>query len=88
MRQMSEIFSGYSVPQLYFAILKEEEPQASKFARIRKRIEESPYRSASEIPTGFNPVLYVLSYPDLFEHEVDPYEHYMRHGIHEGREWH
>ena len=88
MRQMSEVFSGYSVPQLYFAILKEEEPQASKFARIRKRIEESPYRNASEIPTGFNPVLYVLSYPDLFEHEVDPYEHYMRHGIHEGREWH
>ena len=88
MRQMSDIFSGYSVPPLYFSILKEEEPQATKFARIRKRIEESPYRNASEIPTGFNPVLYVLSYPDLFEHEVDPYEHYMRHGIYEGREWH
>jgi hypothetical protein len=87
MQQMSTVFSGYSVPQLYFTI-NADEPRASKFERIKKRIENSPYRNAGELPTNFNPVLYVLSYADLFEHEVDPYEHYLHYGRHEGRLWH
>ena len=33
-------------------------------------------------------MLYVLSYPDLLKHEAEPYEHYVKHGRHEGRLWH
>jgi hypothetical protein len=87
MAQVSEVFSGYHVPQLYFTILKAEEPHASRFERIKRKIEESPYRYAAGIPANFNPVLYIFSYPDLLEGEVDPYEHFIRHGREEGRLW-
>jgi hypothetical protein len=50
-------------------------------------MEHSPFRNTPEIPAGFDPVLYVLSYPDLFEHEVDPYEHFVNYGKREGRMW-
>ena len=87
MQKMNDLFSGYHVPQLYLTILKGEEPQASKFERIKSRMQHSPYRNASELPADFDPLVYVLSHADLFEHEVDPYEHFVRHGKHEGRLW-
>jgi hypothetical protein len=87
MRQMSDFLSGDYVPPLYLTILKGHEPQSGKFARIKERMENSPFRNAPEIPSGFDPVLYVLSYVDLFEHEVDPYEHFANYGRHEGRLW-
>jgi hypothetical protein len=88
MARASEVFSGFSTPALYFEILRDEPPMSEKFTRIRERIENSPFRTSSELPTGFNPVLYILSYPDLFEAEVVPYEHFILHGRDEGREWH
>ena len=88
MEQMSDMFSAHNLPQLYFTILKAEEPEASKFERIKMRIESSPYRHDRNLPADFNPVLYVLYYADLFEHEVDPYEHFLKHGRYEGRVWH
>jgi hypothetical protein len=87
MQQMSDFLSGDYVPQLYLTILKGQEPQASKFARIKQRMEHSRFRNAPEIPSDFDPVLYVVSHPDLLEHEVDPYEHLVKHGRHEGRLW-
>jgi hypothetical protein len=39
------------------------------------------------MPMDFDPVLYVLSYDDLFEHEVDPYEHFLAYGRKERRGW-
>ena len=88
MQQMSDFLSGDYVPQLYLTILKGQEPQSGKFERIKRRMENSPFRSDHEIPPGFDPILYVLSYPDLLERELDPYEHYVKHGRHEGRLWH
>jgi hypothetical protein len=50
-------------------------------------MENSPFRNSPEIPSDFDPVMYVLLYPDLLEHEVDPYEHFANHGKREGRMW-
>jgi hypothetical protein len=44
-------------------------------------------RVRSSIPVDFDPHLYVLSYPDLFEAEVDPYEYFSVFGRHENRLW-
>jgi Uncharacterised nucleotidyltransferase len=84
LQEMNELFSGYQPPPL-LKIVKGQEPQASKFERIKKKMENSPYRTASELPSDFDPIGYVLSYPDLFEHEVDPYDHFLHWGRHEGR---
>jgi hypothetical protein len=73
--------------KLCSAILNAKQPEASKFERIKKKIESSSYRNASELPAGFDPVFYILSYTDLFEHEVDPYEHFVNNGRHEKRRW-
>jgi hypothetical protein len=67
--------------------LEGEEPYASKLARIKAKIENSPHKNANELPDDFDPLLYVLSYGDLFEREVDPFEHFIRFGSHEDRAW-
>ena len=87
MQQLSEFFSAHPASQLQLKILKSEEPQVSKFDRIKNKIANSPYRNSSEIPADFDPILYVLSYADLFEHEVDPYEHFVCYGKSERRSW-
>ncbi len=88
MEQMSDIFSAHKLPQLYFAALNPEDSKASKFERIRTRIANSPYRNHPDLPDKFNPISYVLCHSDLFEHEVDPYEHFLNRGRLEGRAWH
>jgi Uncharacterised nucleotidyltransferase len=87
MQQMSEHFSSHKVPLLHLAILAGEEPQAGKLARIKGKMQSSPFRNDRELPPDFDPLLYVLSYADLFEHEVDPYAHFLHYGRHEGRLW-
>ena len=52
MQQMSDFLSGGYVPQLYLTILKGQEPQSGKFERIKRRMENSPFRSDHEIPPG------------------------------------
>jgi FkbM family methyltransferase len=73
--------------KLCSTILSAKEPEASKFERIKKKIESSSYRNATELPADFDPAFYILSHADLFEHEVDPYEHFVNHGRHEKRRW-
>jgi hypothetical protein len=63
------------------------EPEAGKFARIRNRIETSPHRHDQSLPEDFDPLVYVFTYRDLFDAEVDPYEHFLRFGRLEGRSW-
>ena len=87
MQRMTEIFSAESKPELQVRVLRGDEPEASKFARIKQKIDNSPHRHASEVPADFDPVLYVFSYPDLFEHEIDPYEHFIVYGRKEQRGW-
>jgi hypothetical protein len=87
MRHLGEFFSKQHISPLKLKILDAEEPQVGKFMRIKKTIENSTFRHLSEIPADFDPVLYVLSYPDLLEAEVDPYEHFVAFGRHEGRLW-
>ena len=83
--EMAE-FCGLEKPKsLYLKILNGNEPEASKFARIKQRIETSAHRASPDLPHDFDPIAYVISYPDLFEHEVDPYEHYISSGRREGR---
>jgi hypothetical protein len=86
-KRMTEMFSADNKPELQVKALRGDEPEASKFARIKQKIDNSPYREASGVPADFDHVLYVSSYPDLFEHEVDPYEHFLFHGRGEGRAW-
>ena len=51
--QMNEFFSGYHVPQLYLTILKGQEPQSTKFVRIKNRMANSPFQNAREFrPTS------------------------------------
>ncbi len=85
--RMNEIFSGQNPSQLQMRLLRSEEPYARKFARIRAKIESSPHKGASELPEDFDPLVYVLSYGDLFEAEVDPYKHFIDYGRHENRAW-
>jgi hypothetical protein len=87
MGRVREVFSFFHPPNLYLSILKGENPQAEKFDRIRRKIDSSPYRTDKGLPADFDPVVYVLAYRDLFEHEVDPYEHFLFHGRSEGRLW-
>jgi len=85
LRQITEVFSRHEVPQLYVRILKGEEPYASKFARIEDKISNSPFKNSEHVPVNFDPFMYVLSYPDLFENEVDPYVHFLSDGHRERR---
>ena len=85
--RINEMFSGHNPPQLHMRLLRGEEPYASKFARIQAKIESSPHKGASELPEDFDPLVYVLSYGDLFEAEVDPYKHFIDYGRHENRAW-
>lgn len=84
---MNEIFSGHNPRQLHMRLLRNEEPYVSKFTRIQAKIENSPHKGASELPEDFDPLLYVLSYGDLFEAEVDPYKHFVDYGRYENRAW-
>ena len=68
-------------------ILLGEEPFSSKFGRIRQKIADSPFQEATELPEDFDPIGYVLLYQDLFEEEVDPYNHFIYYGREEGRRW-
>lgn len=86
LEQITGFFAGYHIPSIYLRILKgEEEPVA--ISRITAKIAASPLRSDPGLPDDFDPVLYVLAYPDLFENEVDPYHHFLVHGRTEGRLW-
>jgi hypothetical protein len=85
-KSLTRVFSGH-LAQLNTRLLEGEEPYASKLARIKAKIENSPHKNASELPDDFDPLLYVLSYGDLFEREVDPFEHFIRFGSHEDRAW-
>jgi hypothetical protein len=62
-------------------------PQGSKLERIKWKIETSPFRNDTRLPSGFDPAVYVLFHPDLIEHEVDPCHHFIHHGQAEGRSW-
>jgi hypothetical protein len=81
------MFSTDNKPELEMKVLRGDEPEASKFARIKQKIDNSPYRRASGVPIDFNPLFYVFSYSDLFEHEIDPYEHFLVYGRKERRGW-
>ncbi|WP_198164425.1 nucleotidyltransferase family protein [Rhodoplanes sp. Z2-YC6860] len=85
LQNLTDFFSGHEVPQPYVRILKGEQPYVSKFARIEAKIKNSPLKGSSELPAKFDPLKYIFSYPDLFEHEVDPYEHFLMFGRHENR---
>ena len=85
--RLTDIFSEENKPELQLKVARGDEPEASKFARIRQKIDNSPYRQAKDVPPDFDPVLYVSCYPDLFEHEVDPYEHFLVYGRKEQRGW-
>jgi hypothetical protein len=79
--------SQHDVPRLSLRVLAGSEPESSKFKRIKEAIERSTYKNSAALPNGFDPVAYVFLYPDLFEAEVDPYEHFLDCGRHEGRRW-
>jgi hypothetical protein len=75
------------MPPLYEKIQNGEEPQRSKFGRIKGKIETSELKDSEQLPICFDPITYVLNHRDLFEAEVDPYEHYLNFGRNEGRLW-
>ena len=87
MRKVAELANGLHVPQIYLRILRGEKSPAAKFARIKVKISNSPLKADPGLPADFDPVSYVLAYPDLFDAEVDPYHHYLVHGRTEGRAW-
>ena len=80
-------FSAQCTPELNLRILKGQEPEAGKFLRIKAKIEASPHHGHGELPQGFDPYVYVLSHADLFEAEVEPFDHYLQFGRREKRAW-
>jgi hypothetical protein len=87
MERASEVLSANNIPQIAWSLLEGQEPNTSKFERIKTKMRNSAYRNSNELPPGFDPLAYVLYYPDLFAHEVDPYEHYLLAGKRENRVW-
>jgi hypothetical protein len=87
LEETTGFFAGYHIPSIYLRILKGEEEPVARLARIKAKIAASPSRNDPSLPDDFDPVLYVLAYPDLFESEVDPYHHFLVHGRSEGRLW-
>lgn len=85
LQKMSATLGFGNIPELYALILDGQEPYASKYRRIRQKTETSPFKESQSIPKDFNPIAYVLQYRDLFEAEVDPYEHYTTFGWREDR---
>src|SRR5579871_4748037 len=85
--QANRILSHNQASRLHLRVLSGNEPEASKFKRIKARIETSPHRTSPALPEGFDPLVYIFTYPDLFEAEVDPYEHFLAFGRQEGRRW-
>jgi hypothetical protein len=85
--QLCLLLNPIVMPPLYEKIQNGEEPQRSKFDRIKGKIETSELKNSEQLPIGFDPITYVLNYGDLFEAEVDPYEHYLSFGRNEGRLW-
>ena len=75
------------IPSMNLSILKGRQPEADKFARILAIIAASPHKDDDRLPPGFDPVVYVLAYRDLFDAEVDPYQHFAFQGRGEGRAW-
>jgi hypothetical protein len=75
------------VPPLLEMIQRGEEPYKSRFERLKARMDVSVWKDSNELPPGFDPVLYLLNNPGLFEAEVDPYQHYVHWGRAEGRQW-
>ena len=84
---MNTLFGGQHIPDVHLKILTGEEPHASQFARIKAKVENSPFRGHAELPAGFDPYRYILLYADLLAAEIDPYEHYIAHGKKENRTW-
>ena len=68
-------------------ILSGDAQKQAKLARIREKMAQSPFASHPDMPADFDGLSYVLLYPDLFEAEVDPYEHYLASGKREQRVW-
>jgi hypothetical protein len=87
LREANRMFDRQQASGLQLRVLSGAEPEATKFARIRDRIETSPYRDDQSLPEDFDPLLYVFAYRDLFDAEIDPYEHFLRFGRLEGRSW-
>lgn len=84
---INALFSRQHIPDVHLKILTGEEPHASQFARIKAKVENSPFRGHAELPAGFDPYRYILLYADLLAAEIDPYEHYIAHGKKENRNW-
>ena len=84
---MNTLFSGRYIPDIHLKILAGEEPHASRFARIKTKVENSPFRGHADLPADFDPYRYILLYADLQAAEIDPYEHYIAHGKKENRAW-
>jgi hypothetical protein len=75
------------VSPLSLRLLAGGEPHTGKLARIKQKMAQSPFRNDPRLPPDFEPLFYVLWYDDLFAAEVDPYEHFVLGGSHEGRSW-
>jgi hypothetical protein len=84
---LNALLSGQYIPDVHLKILAGEEPHASQFARIKAKVENSPFREHADIPGDFDPYRYILLHADLLAAEIDPYEHYIAHGKKENRTW-
>lgn len=69
------------------SILNQEEPYYSKYQNIRSKLMLSPECISPALPPHFDPLYYILLNPDLLDAQVDPYEHFIHHGMNEGRAW-
>lgn len=52
---------------------------------LASKILMSPFTSAEKLPLCFDPVRYLALHKDLFDANVDPYEHYIQYGRSENR---
>jgi hypothetical protein len=86
--QLNKFFNKeFIIPMRLEMLNAKPNPEGSKLERIKWKIDTSPFRNDIGLPSDFDPEIYILSYPDLVEHEVDPYHHFIHHGRAEGRAW-
>lgn len=56
-------------------------------SQLLGEINERPWHQPSEVPLGFDPAAYLIFNPDVAEVGMDPANHFLRFGWHEGRRW-
>jgi len=95
-REISDISTGQSIKNKFCGIpltdseIKNVTPKGFRLENLDKLLsksENSSYRNHKEIPKNFDASMYLKKNLDVLKDNIDPYEHYVKYGKSENREF-